>query len=217
MIKIIDKLGYQAERSEEISRDREKEAREQEIKSLKTELIIAAVLSSPLILAMILTLIRVDVAFLHNQYFQLTMATPVQFIIGFRFYKNSYYALRSGSANMDVLIAMGTSAAYFYSLYNVFFQTVPTGMMKDLYFEASAVIITLILLGKYLEAVAKGKTSEAIKKLMGLSPKTARVLRNGQEEDIPIEEVQLGELIIVKPGEKVPVDGKIIRRQFIPG
>lgn len=210
MIKLIEKLGYQAERSEEISRDREKEAREQEIRSLKTELIVAAGLSSPLILAMILTLFRVDAAFLHNQYFQLIMATPVQFIIGFRFYKNAYYALRSGSANMDVLIAMGTSAAYFYSLYNVFFQTVPHGMMKDLYFEASAVIITLILLGKYLEAVAKGKTSEAIKKLMGLSPKTARVLRNGQEEDIPIEEVQLGELVIVRPGERVPVDGKII-------
>jgi Cu+-exporting ATPase len=210
MIKIIEKLGYQAERSEEISRDREKEAREKEIKNLKTELIIAAVLSSPLILAMILTLIRVDVVFLHNQYFQLIMATPVQFIFGFRFYKNAYYALRSGSTNMDVLIVMGTSAAYFYSLYNVFFQAVPTGMMKNLYFEASAVIITLILLGKYLEALAKGKTSEAIKILLGLSPKTARVLRNGLEEDIPIEEVQLGELIIVKPGEKVPVDGKII-------
>ncbi|HNX92306.1 MAG TPA: heavy metal translocating P-type ATPase [Syntrophomonas sp.] len=210
MIKIIEKLGYQAQRSEEISRDREKEAREQEIRSLKTELIVAAVLSSPLILAMILSLIKIDVPSLHNQYYQLALATPVQFIIGYRFYKNSYYSLRSGSANMDVLIAMGTSAAYFYSLYNVFFQTVQTGMMKDLYFEASAVIITLILLGKYLEAVAKGKTSEAIKKLMGLSPKTARVLRNGQEENIPINEVQVGELIIVKPGEKVPVDGKII-------
>jgi Cu+-exporting ATPase len=209
MIKIIDKLGYQAQRSEEVSRDREKEAREEEIRSLKTELIVAAVLSSPLILAMILSLAGIDVAFLHNQYFQLIIATPVQFIIGWRFYKNSYLALRSGSANMDVLIAMGTSAAYFYSLYNVFFQTVQHGMMKDLYFEASAVIITLILLGKYLEAVAKGKTSEAIKKLMGLSPKTARVLRNGQEVDILIDEVQLGELIIVRPGEKVPVDGII--------
>lgn len=210
MITIIERLGFHAERSDEISRDKEKEAREKEIKSLKTDLIFAAVLSSPLILAMILMLFKVDIAFLHNQYFQLIMATPVQFIIGARFYKNSYYALRSGSANMDVLVAMGTSAAYFYSLYNVFFQAVPAGMMKDLYFEASAVIITLILLGKYLEAVAKGKTSEAIKKLMGLSPKTARVLRNGREEDIPIEEVQLGELVIVRPGEKVPVDGIII-------
>lgn len=210
VLKIVEKLGYHAERAEDISRDREKEAREQEIKSLQIELAVAAVLSSPLILAMILTLFQVDIAFLHNQYFQLALATPIQFIIGFRFYKNSYYALRSGSANMDVLIAMGTSAAYFYSLYNVFYQTVATGMMKDLYFEASSVVITLILLGKYLEAVAKGKTSEAIKKLMGLSPKTARVVRNGIEEDIPIEDVRLGDQVLVRPGEKVPVDGKII-------
>lgn len=209
MLQIVEKLGYRAERSEEISRDREKEAREKEIRSLKTELIVAAVLSSPLLLAMILSLFRLDVPSLHNQYYQLALATPVQFIIGWRFYKNSYYALRSGSANMDVLIAMGTSAAYFYSLYNVFFQTVPPGIMKDLYFEASAVVITLILLGKYLEAAAKGKTSEAIKKLMGLSPKTARVVRGGQEMDIPIEEVKIGDLIIVRPGEKVPVDGVI--------
>lgn len=210
MISMIEKLGYQAQRSEETGRDREKEAREQEIKSLKRELIISAMLSSPLILAMILTLFKVDVAFLHNQYFQVIIATPVQFFIGWRFYKNSYYSLRSGSANMDVLVAMGTSAAYFYSLYNVLFQPVQHGMMKDLYFEASAVIITLVLLGKYLEAVAKGKTSEAIKKLMGLSPKTARVQRNGQEIDIPIDEVRIGDLVIVRPGERVPVDGKII-------
>jgi Cu+-exporting ATPase len=140
----------------------------------------------------------------------LAIATPVQFIIGARFYKQSYFALRSGSANMDVLIALGTSAAYFFSLYNVFFQTVPVGIMKDLYFEASAVIITLVLLGKYLEALAKGRTSEAIKKLAELQAKTARVIRQGLEEDIPIEKVQLGDIIVVRPGEKVPVDGKII-------
>jgi Cu+-exporting ATPase len=106
---------------------------------------------------------------------------------------------------------MGTSAAYFYSLYNVFFQELMPGMaMKDLYFEAAAVIITLVLLGKYLEAVAKGKTSEDIKKLMGLQAKTARVLRNGQEADIPVEEVEVGDIVIVRPGEKVPVDGIIL-------
>lgn len=210
MIQVIEKLGYKAEPISQISRDREIETRDQEISSLKTELIASALLSSPLILAMILTLLRIDIAFLHNQYFQWIIATPVQFIIGYRFYKNAYFALRSGSANMDVLIAMGTTAAYFLSLYNVFFQTVPPGVMKDLYFEASAVVITLVLLGKYLEAVAKGKTSEAIEKLMGLSPQTAHVVRNGEEKDIPIEEVQPGDLIIVKPGEKVPVDGIIV-------
>jgi len=211
MIKAVETLGYNAARAEEVSRDREKEQREKEIKRLRTELIISAVLSSPLIIAMLFTLMGIDIAFLHNEYFQLIVATPVQFIIGFRFYKNAFYALRAKSANMDVLIAMGTSAAYFFSIYNAFFQPAKEGMMmKELYFEAAAVIITLILLGKYLEAVAKGKTSEAIKKLMGLQAKTARVIRNGIEEDIPIEEVEVGDIVVVRPGEKVPVDGKII-------
>jgi Cu+-exporting ATPase len=211
IIKAVENLGYSAERAEEVSHDREKEQREKETKRLKNELIISAILSSPLILAMVFALIHLDIAFLHNEYFQLFIATPVQFIIGFRFYKNAFYALRAKSANMDVLIAMGTSAAYFYSLYNVFFQKLMPGMaMKDLYFEAAAVIITLVLLGKYLEAVAKGKTSEDIKKLMGLQAKTARVLRNGQEADIPVEEVEVGDIVIVRPGEKVPVDGIIL-------
>lgn len=210
IIKAVQSLGYDAEKMEDVTRDREKELREKEIRSLRITLIISIVLSSPLLLAMLLSVLKLDVAVLHNPYFQLVIATPVQFIIGFRFYKHAFFAIRAKSANMDVLIAMGTSAAYFYSLYNVFFQTVEMGMMKDLYFEAAAVIITLILLGKYLEAVAKGKTSEAIKKLMGLQAKTARVVRSGAEEDIPIEEVEAGDVVVVRPGEKVPVDGKII-------
>ncbi len=209
IIKAVQSLGYDAEKMEDVTRDREKELREKEIRSLRITLIISIVLSSPLLLAMLLAVLKLDVAVLHNPYFQLAIATPVQFVIGFRFYKHAFFAIRAKSANMDVLIAMGTSAAYFYSLYNVFFQTVEMGMMKDLYFEAAAVIITLILLGKYLEAVAKGKTSEAIKKLMGLQAKTARVVRNGAEEDIPIEEVEAGDIVVVRPGEKVPVDGKI--------
>jgi len=214
IIKTIEKLGYSAEKIVEIDRDREKAQREKEIKRLRTELIISVLLSSPLILAMLLSLVNIDLAFLHNEYFQLAVATPIQFIIGFRFYKNAFYALRAKSPNMDVLIAMGTSAAYFFSIYNAFFAPAEAGMMmgtmKELYFESAAVIITLILLGKYLEAVAKGKTSEAIKKLMGLQAKTARVVRNGTEEDIPIEEVKVGDIIVVRPGEKVPVDGKVI-------
>ncbi|MGI5912818.1 MAG: heavy metal translocating P-type ATPase [Syntrophomonadaceae bacterium] len=213
MISSIQALGYNAETIEEINNEREMEQKDEEIKSLRLLLVTSVVLSSPLVISMILSLLRTDVSallFLHNQYFQLAIATPVQFIIGARFYKQSYFALRSGSANMDVLIALGTSAAYFFSLYNVFFQTVPVGIMKDLYFEASAVIITLVLLGKYLEALAKGRTSEAIKKLAELQAKTARVIRQGLEEDIPIEKVQLGDIIVVRPGEKVPVDGKII-------
>jgi Cu+-exporting ATPase len=211
IIKAIEALGYSAELAEDISRDREKEQREKEIKRLRMELTISAVLSAPLVMAMLLTLVNIDLAFFHNEYFQLILATPIQFIIGFRFYKNAFYALRAKSANMDVLIAMGTSAAYFFSIYNAFFVPAKPGMvMKELYFESAAVIITLILLGKYLEAVAKGKTSEAIKKLMELQAKTARVIRNGIEEDVPIEDVKAGDIIVVRPGEKVPVDGKII-------
>ncbi len=213
LIKAIQALGYEAEKSEEVSRDEEKKRQEKEIRNLKITLVFSAVLSSPLLLAMVLGLLHIGdyrLAFLHNPYFQLAVATPVQFIIGIRFYKHAYYALRAKSANMDVLIALGTSAAYFFSLYNVFYENVRQGMMKDLYFEAAAVIITLILLGKYLEAVAKGKTSEAIKKLMGLQAKTARVVRDGTEEDIPIGEVEPGDIVIVRPGEKIPVDGKIV-------
>lgn len=212
MIKAVQSLGYDAEKAEDIAGDREKEYREREIRVLKITLVISVLLSSPLLLAMILGITRLEapwLAMLHNAYFQLAVATPVQFIIGFRFYKHAFYALRAGSANMDVLVSMGTSAAYFFSLYNVFFQTVEEGMMKDLYFEASAVIITLILLGKYLEATAKGKTSEAIKKLIGLQAKTARIIREGTEEDIPVEDVEIGDIVIVRPGEKVPVDGRI--------
>lgn len=211
IINVIENLGYKAEKVEDVSEDIDKAQREKEIKKLRTELIASAVLSSPLILAMILSLLKIDVAFLHNEYFQLIIATPVQFIIGFRFYKNAYHALKAKSANMDVLIAMGTSAAYFFSIYNAFLVPAEPGvMMKELYFEAGAVIITLILLGKYFEAVAKGKTSEAIKKLMGLQAKTARVIINGIEKDIPIEEVEVGHIVVVRPGEKIPVDGKIL-------
>ncbi|OPX43679.1 copper-exporting P-type ATPase A [Ruminiclostridium hungatei] len=211
IINIIGNLGYKAERVEDLTQDREKALREKEVRKLKRELITSAVLSSPLILAMLLSMIKIDVAFLHNEYFQLVIATPVQFIIGLRFYKNAYHALRAKSANMDVLIAMGTSAAYFFSIYNAFFVPAQPGvMMKELYFEAGAVIITLILLGKYFEAVAKGKTSEAIKKLMGLQAKTARIILDGVEKDIPVEEVETGYVVVVRPGEKIPVDGRIV-------
>lgn len=213
MIEAIRTLGYGAVMSEEASIGGEKEFREKEIKNLRTAFIISAVFAFPLLLAMIMSVAipgKSWPAFLHNPYFQLAIAAPVQFIIGSRFYKHAFYALRAGSANMDVLISMGTTAAFFYSLYNVFFQTVGKGMMKNLYFEASEVIITLVLLGKYLEAVAKGKTSEAVKKLMSLQAKTARVVHGGEEADIPVEEVKIGDIVVVRPGEKVPVDGKII-------
>jgi Cu+-exporting ATPase len=201
----VKKAGYEAEEKRENSYDREKEEREKEIRTLRNLFIASAVLSLPLVMAMIANVLNIEAEVLHNPWLQLALATPVQFIVGYRFYKGAYHALKGGGANMDVLIAMGTTAAYFYSIYNAFIA----GDVMNLYFEAAAVIITLILLGKYLEAVAKGRTSEAIKKLLGLQAKTARVIRNGKEEDIPIEEVVAGDIIIVRPGEKIPVDGKI--------
>ncbi|MCF6466573.1 heavy metal translocating P-type ATPase [Clostridium sp. Cult2] len=202
LIRTVEKAGYKAELEIERDMDREKELREKEIKSLKTSFIISAILSLPLFSAMFFHMAGKDNIFT-NGYFQLLLATPVQFIIGYRFYKGAFNSLRGGGANMDVLVAMGTSAAYFYSLYNVIVG------VAEFYFEASAVIITLILLGKTFEAVAKGKTSEAIKKLMGLQPKTARVIKNGVEEDIPIEKVNIGDIVVVRPGERIPVDGII--------
>lgn len=203
LVKTIEKAGYKAEVEVERDLDREKELREKEIKSLKTSFIISAVLSLPLFSAMFFHMAGSH-NILTNGWFQLALATPVQFIIGYRFYKGAYNSLRGGGANMDVLVSMGTSAAYFYSIYNLLKG------VDEFYFEASAVIITLILLGKTFEAVAKGKTSEAIKKLMGLQPKTARVIRDGVEVDIPIEKVDIGDIIVVRPGERIPVDGIIV-------
>ena len=147
-------------------------------------------------------------AFLMSDWLQLLLATPVQFGAGYQFYRDAYYALRAKSANMSVLVALGTTAAYVYSLASMFWGA-ELGI-TGVYFETSAIIITLIILGKYLEAIAKGKTSEAIKKLMGLSAKTARVQRNGEFVEVPISEVQVGDIVEVRPGEKIPVDGIII-------
>jgi Cu+-exporting ATPase len=135
------------------------------------------------------------------------LATPVQFYVGSQYYIGGYKALKNGSANMDVLIALGSSAAYFYSVAVLLF---PMQLGHVVYFETSALIITLIKVGKYLEAVAKGRTSAAIKALMGLQAKTARVVRAGVEQDVPIEEVRPGDTVIVRPGEKMPVDGVVI-------
>ncbi len=203
LVKTVEKAGYKAEVELERDLDREKEMREKEIKSLKTSFIISAILSLPLFSAMFFHMAGIH-TILTNGWFQLILATPVQFLIGYRFYKGAYNSLRGGGANMDVLVSMGTSAAYFYSIYNLIIG------VHEYYFEASAVIITLILLGKTFEAVAKGKTSEAIKKLMGLQPKTARIIKDGVEVDIPIEKVEIGDIIVVRPGERIPVDGIIV-------
>lgn len=141
----------------------------------------------------------------------LVLATPVQFYVGWQYYVGAYKALRNGSANMDVLIAMGTTVAYVYSIAVLIGLTLGTlALGEHVYFETAAVIIVLIVLGKFLEARAKGQTSEAIKKLMGLRAKTARIIRDGAEIDVPVDDVRVGDVVIVRPGEKVPVDGVVI-------
>lgn len=203
LVSAIEKTGYGAEIEKEVNLDREKELREKEIKSLKYSFIVSLILTIPLFSAMFFHMAG-QMNILTNGYFQWALATPVQFIIGYRFYKGAYNALRGGGANMDVLVSLGTSAAYFFSIYNLF------NHVHEYYFEASAVIITLIVLGKLFEAIAKGKTSEAIKKLMGLQPKTATVIRDGVEMDLAIEDLVIGDIIVVKPGERVPVDGVMV-------
>ena len=154
-------------------------------------------------------------SFAGKPYLLWALATPVQFWAGWRFYRGAWGALRHRTADMNTLIAVGTSAAYLYSVVAVLFPGLFTagGLEPDLYFDTSAMIIALILLGRFLEARARGQTSEAIKKLIGMQPKTALVIRDGKEMEIPVEDVQVGDLILVRPGERVPVDG-IIREGY---
>lgn len=204
----IGNLGFEAHNMADASEsDREQVVRQSEIRGQRFRLILSAVLSFPLLGAMVLHSIGMVGGvgeLLMNSTVQFILATPVQFIAGWPFYHGAYAALKNGSANMDVLVAMGTSAAYFYSIANML-----TGD-SHLYFETSAILITLIILGKLLEAIAKGRTSEAIKALMGLQAKTAHVMRGDSEVDVPIDAVQVDDVLVVRPGEKVPVDGIIV-------
>ncbi|OXB96049.1 MULTISPECIES: heavy metal translocating P-type ATPase [Bacillus] len=209
----ITKLGYKLEVKPD-DQDASTDHRLQEIERQKKKFIISFILSFPLLWAMVSHFSFTSFIYLPdmlmNPWVQLALATPVQFIIGGQFYVGAYKALRNKSANMDVLVALGTSAAYFYSVY-VSIQSIGSSEhMTDLYFETSAVLITLIILGKLFEAKAKGRSSEAIKKLMGLQAKTATVVRDGTEIKILIEEVVAGDIVYVKPGEKIPVDGEIV-------
>ena len=209
IIKSIESLGYKARVLSDLEKSPEYEnkKKQKEIKKLKNTFILSFIFAFPaLIIGMVLMLFGIDVPY--KNFILFLLATPVQFIIGWDIYKSAFGALKNKTANMDTLIVIGTSAAYIYSLYVII-----TNPMGDQYFEAAAVLITFVLLGRYLEAVAKGKTSEAIQKLMNLSPKMATVIRNGQELKIPVDEVVADDVIIVKPGEKVPVDGVIIDGQ----
>ena len=207
----IESTGYKVlefEPSEEIE-DPERLIREREYKKLKIKFIAGLILGLFVFLGSSRHWFPWIPSFLGNFYVLWALATPVQFWIGWQFYKGAWGAFKHRNAEMNTLIAVGTSAAYLYSvaatLFPSFFET--GGIKPEVYFDTSALIIVLILLGRLLEARAKGQTSEAIKKLMGLSPKTARVIREGKEMDIPVEEVLVGDTIIVRPGEKIPVDG----------
>jgi Cu+-exporting ATPase len=217
LIRQVEKLGYQAAAKDDQTDAEMVDRRAEEIDRQTGKFLFSLILSLPLLWAMVshfsfTSFIWLPEMFM-NPWVQLALATPVQFIVGRQFYVGAYKALRNGSANMDVLVALGTSAAYFYSLYLAVRSIGSGAHMTELYFETSAVLITLILLGKLFEAKAKGRSSQAIRKLMGLRAKTAVVVRNGEELTIPVEDVRPGDIIHVKPGEKVPVDGIVLEGQ----
>ena len=202
--------------------DRERLARTSEIKALARKVIFAGTVG-----AIVMTVMYIPLETLHLTSFQLnfmlwTLATPVQFWIGATFYQGAWGALKYRTTNMNTLVAVGTSVAYGYSTVLTFFEDYFADAhlvhahslfnhSTGTYFDASAIVISLVLLGRLLEARAKGQTSEAIRKLMGLRPKTARVVRDGQEQDIPLEEVTVGDVLVVRPGEKIAVDGEVMQ------
>lgn len=206
---IVD-AGYEVIEAETL--DTEMAEREKEQRRQLTLLVFSLALSVPIMVLMIgfdyfgwagaLGIIG------YEGYLLFVMATPVQFVAGYQFYVGTYYALRNRRANMDTLIAMGSSAAYFYSVVVVFLPSI-IPLHQHTYFDTSAMIISLILFGKYLEAKAKGRTSQAIRKLIGLQARTARVLRDGKEVEVPVELLKVDDMFIVRPGEKVATDGTV--------
>ena len=219
----VHKAGYKALLIDEKDRDFERRKKDQEIANIRKKFIFSLVLSLPMLYFMLLDFFKwMPGASILPPYFgivSLILATPVQFVAGAGFYKGMWSSFRMKTFNMDSLIAIGTSTAYIYSLINFLIFAFKNnsiigldGMkIPELYFETAAFLITFVILGKWLEAKAKGRTSDAIRKLMGLQAKTARVIRNGKTFDVSIEEVKVGETILVRPGEKIPVDGKIIK------
>jgi len=216
--KSVKDAGYEVlevEQGEDLM-EKESNARKAHYAGLKKKLIIGTMLVLPIFLLMHwdrlgLTGI-IDIPRQINNILQLLLVTPVQFWIGLMFYTGAISAARHGTTNMNTLIAVGTSAAYIYSLVATFFPALfeIQGYQAHVYYDTAGAIIILIVLGRLLEARAKGHTSEAIKKLMGMQAKTARVVRDGNEVDIPVEEVEPGDLVIVRPGEKIPVDGTLV-------
>jgi Cu+-exporting ATPase len=206
---VVQKLGYRV--IEQVGQgsaltDREESERRRETRMLWQLFWFSLLLSLPIFLiSMPFEWLGITVPY--KNFVLLLLATPVQFIVGYRFYRGAYAALKARTASMDTLIAVGTSAAYFYSLFVLLF---PDALGSNTYFETSAIIITFIILGKWLEAKTKGRASEAIRKLMGLQPKTAIVIRNRREVEVPVNEVVVGDTVVVKPGQKIAADGVVL-------
>jgi Cu+-exporting ATPase len=206
LVRVVRDLGYGAEEIREDDYSFNDEIHHRESRSLLASLIVSAVLSLPLLLSMIFMILKTGPSFLHNPYFQLALAAPVQFGVGFRFYKKAFYTLRSLSPGMDFLVITGTSAAFFFSLYHTF----SGAGHSRIYYESSSVLITLVLLGKFLESKAKVKTAGAIRALAALAPERATVVRSDEEIVIPTKEITVGDLVLVRPGERIPTDGVIV-------
>ncbi len=209
----VANVGYTALINEEIkSEDEQKKEKQQELRALRNKVLVSLVLGGLILWGSFPGLMNTAPAFLQNFWIQLLLATPVQFWAGFEFYRATIPALKHRTANMDTLVALGTTVAYGYSAFvTIFPKTLKNlGIDPIPYFDTATIIIGLILLGRYFEARAKGQTSEAIKKLIGLQAKTAQILKDGKEIDIPIDQVQIGDIIRVRPGEKIPVDGEIV-------
>lgn len=220
LIGAVEQTGYEAEalRQDNDRTDREHEAREAEISGLQRSFTIAAVLTLPVFalemgshfIPAIHDWVMETLGHRTSWYLQFALTTLVLFGPGLRFFRKGVPALLRRSPDMNSLVMLGTSAAYAYSVVATFLPGLLPAGMANVYYEAAAVIVTLILLGRYLEAKAKGRTSEAIKHLMGLQAKTARVLRNGQSLEIPLDQVLAGDIVQVRPGEKIPVDGEVV-------
>jgi len=203
--KVIQDVGYEIiEPKQGISEDAESLARKRHIRQIKMLLAASIALTIPIMILMWFPPLPME----QNNFVMFLLATPVQFIVGWTFYVGAYRGLKNKTANMDTLIVMGTSAAWIYSTAVTFMPSVFMNAM--VFFDTSAMIMTFILTGKLLDAIAKGRTSEAIRKIMGLRAKVARVIRDNEEMEIPVEDVRVGDIVIVRPAEKIPVDGVVI-------
>ncbi len=223
LIAAVKKAGYEAMEVDVKDTEFDARKRQAEISSYFKKLVFSAVLSLPMLYFMFFDFFSnvPGKAWLlpYVGIISLILATPVQFIVGKGFYKGMWSSLRMKTFNMDSLIAIGTSTAYFYSLITLIIFTIANktvvglrgGKIQDLYFETAAFLITFVILGKWLEVRTKGKTSDSIKKLMGLQAKTARVIRNNSTQDIPIDQVVVKDIVIVRPGEKIPIDGRVTK------